>query len=158
LRSEVAGIFYGDSIIMHSTSDVNLVRVYFSFITGDPICISNITDIPNKDGETTVSLVAGDCFTPDVTGINQQSGRSHLTILPNPAKDQVWVNIPSKFGKIAACEMIDAMGRNVQSLTPAAYNGANQISLSLSGLSNGVYLLRMVDTNGKVAIGRVVKH
>ncbi|MCB0819834.1 MAG: hypothetical protein KDC13_04365, partial [Bacteroidetes bacterium] len=63
-RNEVAGIFYGDSLIHHGSSSVNLVRVYFSYVSGEPICISNITDIPNGQGEMTMTFVAGDCFTP----------------------------------------------------------------------------------------------
>jgi hypothetical protein len=150
-------VFYGDSVIVHGNTSTNLVRVYFSSITGEEICISNITDIPNTDGETTVTLVAGDCFMPDVTSISPTTERAHLTILPNPAKNQAWVNVPSTFGKISVCEIVDATGRFVEGVVPSAGSGSNQISLSLSGISNGIYLLRVVDENGRTAIGRIVK-
>jgi len=156
-RNEVAGVYYGDSAIVHSTSQVNLVRVYFSSITGEPICISNITDIPNIDGETTVALTAGDCFMPDVTAVSPIAERAHLTVLPNPAKNQVWVNLPSTFGKVEVCELFDATGRFVEGIVPSAGASTNQISLSLSGISNGIYMLRIADDQGRNAIGRIVK-
>ncbi|MEX1187704.1 MAG: lysyl oxidase family protein [Bacteroidia bacterium] len=157
MRSEVFGLFPGDSIIQHGTSSVELVRVYFSSLTGEDICITEIIDIPNNIGEKTMTFVAGDCFIPNTVSFATIGERSHLTILPNPASDMAWVNIPSDFSGKGNWQLFDAMGRFVMNFNAQSSSMANQFSISLNGLSNGVYILRLEDDKGQTAIGRLVK-
>lgn len=157
MRNEVFGLFSGDSIITHSTADVNLVRVYFSSVTGGEICISEIIDIPNNIGEQTMTFTRGDCFMPSSVSIESVGERSHLTILPNPATDQALVNVPSNFEGNSNWQLFDATGRFVQDFNAQKSSMQNQFSIALSGLSTGIYILRVTDSKGHSAIGRLVK-
>ena len=157
MRNEVFGLYPGDSVIHHGTSSVELVRVYFSSLTGGDICITEIIDIPNYIGEKTRTFIAGECFTPSTVSIAAVGERSHLTILPNPASDRAWVNVPSNFSGNGNWQLFDAMGRFVSDFSAQASSMNNQFSISLSGLANGVYILRVQDSKGQTAIGRLVK-
>jgi hypothetical protein len=157
MRNEVFGLFSGDSIITHSTADVNLVRVYFSSVTGGEICISEIIDIPNNIGEQTMTFTRGDCFMPSSVSIESVGERSHLTILPNPATDKALVNVPSNFEGNSNWQLFDATGRFVQDFSAQKSSMQNQFSIALSGLSTGIYILRVSDSKGHSAIGRLVK-
>jgi hypothetical protein len=157
MRNEVFGLYPGDSVIHHGTSSVELVRVYFSSLTGGDICITEIIDIPNDIGEKTRTFIAGECFTPSTVSIAAVGERSHLTILPNPASDRAWVNVPSNFSGNGNWQLFDAMGRFVSDFSAQASSMNNQFSISLSGLANGVYILRVQDSKGQTAIGRLVK-
>jgi hypothetical protein len=85
------------------------------------------------------------------------SKRAHLTIMPNPATEMAWVNVPEGSWK-GSWELIDAMGRVVKNINPSTSNQAQLFSIDLSDLSNGVYILRIQDSEGRSAIGRLVKN
>jgi hypothetical protein len=77
--------------------------------------------------------------------------------MPNPAKDMAWVNVPAGNWK-GSWELLDAMGRVVKNINPNSSNQAQLFSIDLNDLSNGVYILRIQDANGRTAIGRLVKN
>ena len=157
LRNEVFGLFYGDSVIANSTNAVALCRIYFSAITGGEICISQIIDIPNSLGEQTITEIRGDCFTPSSVSIDNSIERSHLTVMPNPASETVWVNVPESYTGKGSWELFDATGRKAAIVQAQNTSVARQFSISLTGLPVGVYILRVADQNGHQSIGRIVK-
>ncbi len=156
-RSEVFGLYNGDSLLHRSPTANAICRIYFDQVTDTAICISNIQDIPNKNGEKTVTEIYGSCFETSV-GMSTLPMRSHLTIMPNPAKDMAWVNVPEGSNWNGAWELIDATGRVVRSVQPSIGNHAQLFAIQLNDLSNGVYILRIQDKNGRNAIGRLVKN
>jgi hypothetical protein len=156
LRSEVFALYNGDSMLVSSETANPICRIYFDEVTSNQICISNIIDIPNTIGERTVTEIYGACVEIPL-GMNSISKRSHLTIMPNPAKDMAWVNVPAGNWK-GSWELLDAMGRVVKNINPNSSNQAQLFSIDLNDLSNGVYILRIQDANGRTAIGRLVKN
>jgi hypothetical protein len=155
-RSEVFALYNGDSMLVSSETANPICRIYFDEVTSNQICISNIIDIPNTIGERTVTEIYGACVEIPL-GINSISKRAHLTIMPNPAKDMAWVNVPEGSWK-GSWELLDAMGRVVKNINPSSSNQAQLFSIDLSDLSNGVYILRIQDSEGRSAIGRLVKN
>ncbi|MFM2285714.1 MAG: hypothetical protein RLZZ543_1211 [Bacteroidota bacterium] len=156
-RSEVFGLYNGDSVLHRSTSAHPICRIYFDQITADEICIESIQDIPNKNGERTVTEIYGNCIDKPV-GIQSIQERAHLTIMPNPAKDIAYVNVPDGSSWKGSWELIDATGRVVKRVLPTTAHQAQLFAIPLGDLSNGVYILRIQDINGKVAVGRLVKN
>ena len=107
-------------------------------------------------GERTVTEVYGNCVDVPL-GMNTISERSHLTIMPNPAKEMAWVNVPEGSWN-GNWELLDAMGRVVKNINPSSSSQAQLFSIDLSDLSIGVYILRIQDSKGRTAIGRLVKN
>jgi hypothetical protein len=155
-RSEVFGLYNGDSMLVSSETAYPICRIYFDEVISNQICISEVIDIPNTIGERTVTEIYGACAEIPL-GINSISKRAHLTIMPNPAKEMAWVNVPEGSWK-GNWELLDAMGRVVKNINPSSSNQAQLFSIDLSDLSNGVYILRIQDSEGITAIGRLVKN
>jgi hypothetical protein len=156
-RGEVFGLYNGDSILHRSETANAICRIYFDQITEDKICIESIQDIPNSIGERTVTEIYGNCFDKPL-GINDMPQRAHLTIMPNPAKEMAWVNVPDGSNWNGSWELLDAMGRVVKKVTPSNGSQAQLYAIQLTDLSQGVYFLRIQDKKGRSAIGRLVKN
>lgn len=156
-RSEVFGIYHGDSLIARQNGGIDLVRIYYSSITGSEICIASITDLINEGAEQTFHSVAGNCVEVEPTSIGQQIDRTHLTVVPNPAQDFIRVQVPDGFGKQSVWELISINGASVQFVSPNAGIASNVLQFSIRDLSRGIYLLRGINADGKRVQGRIVK-
>lgn len=75
------------------------------------------------------------------TGIKEASFTPALVMSPNPAKSELNVAADFNMGKI---QVIDALGKVVLSQDA---NYANQITLDVRNLNNGVYFLQINDNN-----------
>jgi len=73
-------------------------------------------------------------------------------LFPNPSKDIVQINISKENEKIREVEIISLEGKSVKRVPG---NMSNQMSLSLSGLSSGIYLIK-VQTDRVFSIQRLV--
>ncbi len=156
-RNEVFALYNGDSVLTRSETANPICRIYFDEVTANQICISSVIDVPNTIGERTVTSIYGSCF-ENPLGISSVAPRAHLTIMPNPAKDMAWVNVPEGTNWNGAWELVDATGRVVKQVQPTAGSQSQMFSIQLNDLSTGVYILRIQDQNGRAAIGRLVKH
>jgi hypothetical protein len=156
-RSEVFGIYHGDSLIERQNGGIDLVRIYYSSITGSEICIASITDLINEGAEQTFHSVGGTCVEVLPTSIGQKIDRTHLTVVPNPAQDFIRVQVPDGFGKQSVWELISVNGASTQVISPNAGIAADVLQFSLRNLSQGIYLLRGINAEGKSVQGRIVK-
>jgi hypothetical protein len=81
------------------------------------------------DGNIKFSAIAGVLFTND----------GMIKIFPNPAQQQVTVEGIDKFSQV---QLLDATGKIVKSVNT---NNQYQYNINLTGLANGVYLLRLTN-------------
>jgi hypothetical protein len=72
-----------------------------------------------------------------------------LTIMPNPVRDIVWVRTRTT---IVRADLFDAEGRAVCTMHPQADG-----SISVVHLAPGVYRMRVLSQDGKVAAARFVR-
>ena len=156
-RSEVYGIYHGDSLIARQNGGIELLRIYYSDINASEICIASITDIINEGAEQTTHSVAGSCVEAEPTSVGKKIERSHLTIVPNPAQDYIRVQLPDGFGKQSVWELIAVNGASTHTISPNAGIAPDVLQFSLRNLSQGIYLLRGTNADGKSVQGRIVK-
>lgn len=78
---------------------------------------------------------------PCLTGVNETTDNS-FTVFPNPATTQVFVSQNSNVAGIADIQINDALGRTVLH-TQISFNGKPAQQLSLEGISNGIYFLKI---------------
>ena len=83
---------------------------------------------------------------PDAVGIR----KVHWTVMPNPARDQVWVQGLEATDKVT---LLDVSGRRV--LAPA-YRRGNAVQLDLGMLSVGMYHVAVTSATGLVTTTRLV--
>jgi glucuronoarabinoxylan endo-1,4-beta-xylanase len=70
-----------------------------------------------------------------------------LSIYPNPAQDQIFINLKSSSQGLSSIVVFDMIGQQVLSMTEAP---RNQIQLNIASLPSGIYLLKVTDTQSKI--------
>jgi hypothetical protein len=81
------------------------------------------------------------------TGIGERNLDGRIRIYPNPAGEKVTISMEGLTG-ITRGELISAYGKSLRSfLMPEGNGGDSELSLDLSGLPGGVYLLRFSNPN-----------
>ena len=70
-----------------------------------------------------------------------------LSIYPNPAQDQIFINLKSSSHGLSSIVVFDMIGQQVLSMTEAP---RNQIQLNIASLPSGIYLLKVTDTQSKI--------
>ncbi|MCK5856683.1 MAG: T9SS type A sorting domain-containing protein [Bacteroidales bacterium] len=77
------------------------------------------------------------CLESHVGIVNSTNNRKTISIYPNPANSQITIaNIKTN---VAYIEILDIAGKTIKQLPT---NGLNQISITISGLSKGVYFIK----------------
>jgi hypothetical protein len=70
-----------------------------------------------------------------------------LSIYPNPAQDQIFINLKSSSHGLSSIVVFDMIGQQVLSMTEAP---RNQIQLNIASLPSGIYLLKVTDAQSKI--------
>jgi hypothetical protein len=115
-----------------TSTDANPVHGYTW--SGVPETYNVTLTITNSCGED----VASSAVSFDIYGINDQFAQS-VNVYPNPANDQVWIDLGSVYGHVTI-SLIDIAGRVVQD---QVIESTNMTSLNTSELSAGSYLLKV---------------
>lgn len=100
---------------------------------------------PEDDARILFTLVEA------TTGIDEYVPQQSFALYPNPATD--YVRFRSDVA-VSSVEIYDSMGRSVNNV-PVNIDG--EVSVPVSGLSNGVYFMRIKTESGRVETGRFIK-
>jgi CotH kinase protein/Secretion system C-terminal sorting domain len=76
-----------------------------------------------------------------------------ISMYPNPCIDKVHITKPENFGNKYAVQIINVQGQIVYSKT----NCNGNLQIDMHALPNGLYVVNMMDAQGKMAIGNVEK-
>ncbi len=91
-----------------------------------------------------------------VNGIEDMLVREpQISLYPNPATDRLVIAHDMSYTKEAVIELYDVVGKRVQTWQ-IAQPGTADITLDVSGLSKGMYLMRVQADQGKT-VTRFVK-
>jgi hypothetical protein len=156
-RSEVFGIYHGDSLIGRQNGGIDLVRIYYSAITGNEICIAAITDLINEGAEQTLHSIEGNCVEVSSTSVGQKMERTHLTLVPNPAHEFITVYCPDGIDKKSVWEIVDVNGKQVLSVVPFMGIQPGVLQFDVRMLPSGVYFLKGTNSQGGFAGAKLVK-
>jgi len=142
--TKVIGLSLVDSTIPKNATPTPLVRIYYSAIT-DPnnICVSSIVHTLNTLYEPTVAVLDDQCLS--IVGVVENKEGS-FTLYPNPAKEQLSVDLKQALTAKTEIKVLDATGRVVLTLT--ADQGQKLIEIPLKQMASGWY---------KVKIGNDIK-
>lgn len=97
------------------------------------------------------------CSYTEIRALDFSSIGSSVSILPNPTKGTVSVNIRAAIQQTAKVELMDELGRVLQqfSVEPAP---SMSVQLDLSNLPSAVYIVRITSGNQQLALEKVVKN
>jgi hypothetical protein len=79
-----------------------------------------------------------------------------LTVYPNPASNELKINIDSKFRGKLQIRLLDMLGREVKNQTYDKVFTQEEFKVDLGGLNKGVYFIEIEDGRGK-QVRKVVK-
>jgi aminopeptidase N len=88
-----------------------------------------------------------------ISTLPQKSEISELIITPNPAKDEITVRWNDD--DLSCIEIFDVSGRNIGYTQPI--RGSHAVTLPVSHLGKGHFMVRRTLSNGKIALGRFVR-
>jgi hypothetical protein len=94
--------------------------------------------------------------TTDIKLINEP-GTDNLTIYPNPAINQLQINYESTEPGKVQIEIIDLHGKVVEKQILNNQNGTNHVTISVTQLPAGLYLL-CFQSNNKLETFKFIKH
>lgn len=111
---------------------------------GTHIISYSVTDnITGCTGEDTLSIVVLDC-----TGINESGLKADVSIFPNPSNGNFTISIQSVTEQNLQIQILNNNGQKVKTLDRKIISGQNKIEINLSGLSNGNYLINILNGIG----------
>ncbi|MDO9512517.1 MAG: T9SS type A sorting domain-containing protein [Bacteroidales bacterium] len=87
-------------------------------------------------------------------GINDPQNMG-VQVYPNPAKDRLFVKLTNAVNGIARVKIVDLIGKTILNTEFDATSSNRSFELSLAGIPNGIYLLK-VEVNHKMHITKVV--
>ncbi len=156
LQRSIDGIaFSALSFINSKAVDGNSNAVLdYEFTDSKPLAFNNYYRLKqvDKDGHTNYSSIV-------LLKGNRTSNAGIVALYPNPVTDILHVLVTGKEGTGITLMIHDAAGKAVatQSLQVSS-GGSNTVRFNVSGLSKGVYVLKMVAADGSTAaVGRFLK-
>ncbi len=127
------------------TKDTFLLSDHFIF-TGDTIIEVRARDFFHNRSEPTIATIEGsipaNTFFDDPEPV--------LVVYPNPFKDVITIEAENSPRDLVV-EIFSMEGRRIYQSTE---NPLNSISLNVSNLKNGLYIMRIIDSDGKMIFNR----
>lgn len=84
-----------------------------------------------------------------IASVEDHSGLEDLTVYPNPASDNLFVNFSLNESAQVSCRLMDAAGKVVAVESQNAFAGDNKMQLNVSNFAKGFYLLEVSTPTGK---------
>ncbi|MEX1000718.1 MAG: T9SS type A sorting domain-containing protein [Crocinitomicaceae bacterium] len=85
----------------------------------------------------------------DEVGVEEESENNFFTIYPNPAQDNLNVYMSFEKSKKTKINVVDISGKIIRTVNLGNVNGSKNFSISLEGMSTGVYFIELVNESGK---------
>ncbi len=90
-----------------------------------------------------------------INGANMNSYSNDMMIYPNPAQDEVTI-AHKKMTRGATLVVTTVDGKVVKQVT--VVEGASHTPITVTGLTRGMYFIRLVDENGNAQMGKLLKN
>lgn len=136
--NKVIGLSLVDSTIPKNLNEVPLVRLYYSQITDEDICVSGIVHVLNSMYEPVITQMHSPCAT--VAGLNDKAA-STFAVFPNPAVNEVSVQMKKAVTEKTDIQILDASGRVVS--TAKLDQSQTLVTIPLKGLASGWYQVKI---------------
>jgi hypothetical protein len=78
-------------------------------------------------------------------------------VYPNPTHKSISIEHTSQENKLLSFSLLDMSGRILKTISAEINIGHNQLSMELSDVSNGVYMIEVYDENNLLKVIRIVK-
>lgn len=142
-------------MIDNSGSPQPIVRIYYSQITSNTICISGITDIVTSTRSRAANYIYGDCIDATLFSVGTELTAGEISIMPNPVTSQVTIALDRFANSPKQLFFRDQVGKIVRTI--AVDNGSHTMNVDLSSLSPGIYTITTEGNHNLEVAVRFVK-
>jgi hypothetical protein len=119
-------------------------------VTTDGTYIVTVTDTNSCSNSDTIQVQFS-------VGINQISAISYIKIYPNPASDKVTLQLSADEKEEVTVSIQDMKGRTLLSDSRTLNRGEIRFEYDLSGLSQGIYFIRLQSSDGQIVHRLIVQ-
>jgi Secretion system C-terminal sorting domain len=135
-------IYYTSYSLQTITNDTPLVMVRFS----SQLCTEDIISAAAYLNGNAVSVKIVDCVPNGIT--DAENSKSVTSVYPNPAAANTSLEFSLAVKSKVTISVHDITGKVVSATKPEEFgSGSHKINLDLSGLENGVYVIRIKSEN-----------
>lgn len=150
-NNEIIGFSWNEEMLLKEQNLRTLARVYYSELTGDEICIGEITAVVNDAHEETAT-VATTCAAVISSVDAPLQNDYHAVAFPNPTSCDFTILYDYAAGQSVNISLTDMTGREVFRRDDYFRNRIELRDLPLTG---GVYVYRVEGKKG-VSVGKIV--
>ncbi len=94
--------------------------------------------------------------TSDVVAVNEQQQIGQLLVYPNPATDKLYCTLAHNGSESVEIKIIDLTGRTIMN-EQSTTNENGQVTINISGLRKGTYMLELQNNLGDISRKRFIK-
>jgi len=105
---------------------------------------------------TTVTGQGWDAFYSSTVGIDENEISNSLNVFPNPAENILNINFSSNVTQNILLTLSTITGQTVYSQPIESFTGAYSKTIDLTGISKGIYLLKVISEKGNTVNKKVV--
>ena len=120
--------------VSNSNATISATGLLTGFANGNVTVIATANDGSGVTGNTTIAISNQ---TTGITANNQ--GNDQLSVYPNPAMNEITVNMDGFQKEINLISIVDMAGKTVKNFTE--FNESGEINLNISELNNGTYFM-----------------
>jgi hypothetical protein len=127
------------------------LRVYYSALTSNEICIADIQNIINSKYQRS-NASAGPCLVLNSVSTGEPLSAINYYVQPNPFTESTTIYFENADLEAVTLTLTDLSGRVVRTFSDVR---AEQISISRAALPAGTYIFHLASPKGKVS-GKIV--
>ena len=139
-------VYFTSYSLQTITNDTPLVMIRFNLLTPGQICSEDLISVLGFLNGNAVSVKIVDCSTVGIG--DEDENKDIMRIYPNPTAENTTIEFALTIKSHITISLHDITGKVVYEINPAEYSsGFHKINLNLSGLGNGVYVVRLNSDN-----------
>lgn len=139
-------IYFTSYSLQTITNDTPLVLIRFTVLTPGQICSEDLIAVAAYLNGNAVSVKIVDCSTVGIDDVG--NNKSSTGIYPNPAAENATVEFSLAAKSKLTVSIHDITGKMIRESTPSEYpSGSHRVNQDVSGLENGVYIVRISSEN-----------
>lgn len=149
----------GEGLASHSVNLNNLgwasQDVWFAFVLNTDLYTNPVTGEPNAAAGGSNLAVDNIKVVNDATSIRGKENTLDVAVYPNPANNKVMMNINADESAMAEIEIINVIGKTVATQHQRVNVGGNSLSIDVSSLKAGIYMIS-TQVNNKVNVTKLM--
>lgn len=104
---------------------------------------------------TNIKIIVGQNTVNSISDPIKFTEKQNFEIYPNPSAGLVNIQLGMPATYLASMELLDQMGKNIPI---EIKQDGNLTSIFIGALQDGIYMLRMVDSEGNISVKKLIKH